>query len=67
MNKVLNAVSGLVIVVGFLLMVGVAGAQDYAIECGEYLPWYYGWQQMLISLLMMAGGAFVCHLTYTEE
>lgn len=58
-NKVLSNLAGLGLIVGFFMMVGVAGASDYAIEIGEYLPWYYGWQYLVIGLVLMACSAFI--------
>lgn len=67
MNKVLSTVSGLMMFIGFFLMVGVAGRSDYATEVGEYLPWYDGWQFLLIGLLLMVLGCVIGNLVYVED
>ena len=67
MNKVMSTVSGMMMGLGFLLTVGIAGRSDYATEVGEYLPWYDGWQFLLIGLLLMGLSCIIGNLIHVEK
>ena len=67
MNKVMSTVSGMMMGLGFLLMVGIAGRSDYATEVGENLPWYDGWQFLLIGLLLMGLSCIIGNLVNEED
>ena len=67
MNKVLNTIGGLSLFAGFLLMLGVVGRSDYAVEIGEYLPWYYGWQYLLLGVAIFGLGTVLMILTENED
>jgi hypothetical protein len=66
-NKVLNKVGGIVGIVGFFLMLGGVGSNDYMVEIGEYAPWYYGWQYLLAGLLLMGLSSLILSHTETED
>jgi len=52
-KKIIEQVLGFVFVVGFLMMVGSVGTQDYMSEIGQTYPWTKTIATALIGLLLM--------------
>lgn len=52
-KKIIEQVLGFVFVVGFLMMVGSVGTQDYMSEIGQTYPWTKTIVTALIGLLLM--------------
>lgn len=58
-RKIKWRIGEILVIVGFFLLIGVAGNSDYAIEKGIYLPWYADWKLLLIGLISFSIGAFL--------
>lgn len=52
-KKIIEQVLGFVFVIGFLMMVGSVGTQDYMSEIGQTYPWTKTIATALIGLLLM--------------
>lgn len=52
-KKIIEQILGFVFVVGFLMMVGSVGTQDYMSEIGQTYPWTKTIATTLIGLLLM--------------
>ena len=52
-KKIIEQILGFVFVVGFLMMVGSVGTQDYMSEIGQTYPWTKTIATALIGLLLM--------------
>ena len=52
-KKIIEEILGFVFVVGFLMMVGSVGTQDYMSEIGQTYPWTKTIATALIGLLLM--------------
>lgn len=55
-RKIKWRIGEILVIVGFFLLIGVAGNSDYAAECGIYQPWYEGWQFLLLGFASMITG-----------
>lgn len=63
--KIVKTIAGIIIVAGFILMLGTVGTSDYMIEIGQYYPLSAMLPQMIIGLVMMFAGGFV--IQWLEE
>jgi len=52
-KKIIEQVLGFLFVVGFLMMVGSVGTQDYMSEIGQTYPWTKTIATALIGILLM--------------
>lgn len=58
-NKVLNIISGALVITGLLLLFGAAGELDMCEEMGEYLPLMATVKKVAIGLPMFAIGMMI--------
>ena len=52
-KKIIEQVLGFVFMIGFLMMVGSVGTQDYMSEIGQTYPWTKTIATALIGILLM--------------
>lgn len=58
-DKVIQTIGGILFFVGFFLLIGWVGSNDYASECGVYRSLFEDWQLVVAGIAMMIVSAFL--------
>lgn len=65
LKKAISGVSGLMLFLGFFLLIGTAGSSDYAEEMGEVWNWKEHIPYAVVGIVMMVVGSLI--LNYLER
>lgn len=55
-SKILNWIFGIMVFIGFVLIIGAVGASDYAVEMHIYEPITAHMKEMVIGIVLMMPG-----------
>lgn len=64
-SKILNWIFGIMVFIGFVLIIGAVGASDYAVEMHIYEPITAHMKEMVIGIVLMIPG--IIYLKITER